>query len=149
MLKFIISYYLLFTYRRFFFILVNVCRLGDVRLEIEQELILTLFDFFRTVYSRFQISFLPFHDAIIHPLINNEVIGEDSLLCNQTCVKPNKNQHHLTSVSKLNKNQKIHSVLPSVIPIGAPWQQIYLLARRQRKIYVELFDVAPIKLTLR
>ena len=39
--------------------------------------------------------------------------------------------------------------LPSVVPIGAPWQQIYLLARRQQKIYVEVFDVAPIKLTLR
>lgn len=39
--------------------------------------------------------------------------------------------------------------LPSVIPIGAPWQQICHLARRQKKIYVELFDLASIKFSLR
>lgn len=46
-------------------------------------------------------------------------------------------------------NQKSSSLLPSVVPIGAPWQHIYLLARTQKKIYVELLDLAPINLTLR
>ncbi|KAK1394709.1 hypothetical protein POM88_013765 [Heracleum sosnowskyi] len=45
-------------------------------------------------------------------------------------------------------NHKRSSLLPSVVPIGAPWQQIYLLARTQKKIYVELLDLAPINLTL-
>ncbi|KAJ8450353.1 hypothetical protein Cgig2_004810 [Carnegiea gigantea] len=40
------------------------------------------------------------------------------------------------------------SPLPNMSPIGAPWQKIFLLARRQNKIYVEAFYLAPIKLTL-
>jgi len=37
--------------------------------------------------------------------------------------------------------------LPSVDPIGAPWQQIHLLARKQKKVYIELFQLTPVKLT--
>ncbi|KAF8412689.1 hypothetical protein HHK36_000657 [Tetracentron sinense] len=46
------------------------------------------------------------------------------------------------------ENHNNNPSLPSVVPIGAPWQQVFLLARRQKKIYVEVFDLAPIKLTL-
>ncbi|MQL85897.1 hypothetical protein Taro_018428, partial [Colocasia esculenta] len=38
--------------------------------------------------------------------------------------------------------------LPSVVPIGAPWQQIHRLAKRQKKIYIEAFELAPVKLTV-
>jgi hypothetical protein len=40
-------------------------------------------------------------------------------------------------------------LLPCVIPIGAPWQQIHLLARKQKKVYIELFELTPVKLTFR
>jgi len=46
------------------------------------------------------------------------------------------------------KHKRIAS-LPSIVPIGAPWQEIYLLARTQKKIYIEMLELAPIKLTLR
>ncbi|KAF8413973.1 hypothetical protein HHK36_001971 [Tetracentron sinense] len=36
------------------------------------------------------------------------------------------------------ENHSSSPSLPSVVPIGAPWQQVFLLARRQKKIYVEL-----------
>ncbi|KAF8413988.1 hypothetical protein HHK36_001986 [Tetracentron sinense] len=48
----------------------------------------------------------------------------------------------------VDENHSSSPSLPSVVPIGAPWQQVFLLARRQKKIYVEVFDLAPIKLTL-
>ncbi|KAH7688715.1 Vacuolar protein sorting-associated protein 13 [Dioscorea alata] len=35
-----------------------------------------------------------------------------------------------------------------IAPIGAPWQHIYLFARKQKKIYVEFFELAPIKLSI-
>jgi hypothetical protein len=40
-------------------------------------------------------------------------------------------------------------LLPPVVPVGAPWQQIHLLARKQKKVYIELFQLTPVKLTFR
>lgn len=64
-------------------------------------------------------------------------------------VRENGDHHQSNKFPLLTGNHKSNSSLPSIVPIGAPWQQIYLLAGKQRKIYIEVFDVAPIKLTLR
>ncbi|KAF8413977.1 hypothetical protein HHK36_001975 [Tetracentron sinense] len=48
----------------------------------------------------------------------------------------------------VDENHSSSPSLPSVVPIGAPCQQVFLLARRQKKIYVDVFDLAPIMLTL-
>ncbi|XP_043712275.1 uncharacterized protein LOC122661037 [Telopea speciosissima] len=91
-------------------------RLAALRLELEEEVVLSLFEFVRTVISRLQNRALPHQDSSLNSLVYTTDDGNPAL--------------------------------PSVVPIGAPWQQIYLLARRQKKIYVEIFDVDPIKLTL-
>lgn len=54
-----------------------------------------------------------------------------------------------TGTALLSEDYKRSCLLPLMVPIGAPWQQIHLAARKQKKIYVELFDMGPIKLTLR
>lgn len=61
----------------------------------------------------------------------------------------NADQVSASNIPIVTGNHKSGSLLPSVVPIGAPWQQISLLARTQKKIYVELLDLAPINLTLR
>ncbi|CAH1424589.1 unnamed protein product [Lactuca virosa] len=86
-------------------------RMTDFHLELEQDVILSLFDFFKAVSSRFHSRGMPHMDSVLLPLSSN------------------------FSVNK-------------TVPIGAPWQKIYLLARKQKKIYVELLEVAPITLTL-
>ncbi|XP_039143478.1 UTP--glucose-1-phosphate uridylyltransferase 3, chloroplastic-like isoform X2 [Dioscorea cayenensis subsp. rotundata] len=56
-------------------------------------------------------------------------------------------QYSLSGISKCLETKSTIS-LPSVAPIGAPWQQIYLFARKQKKIYVEFFELAPINLSI-
>ncbi|KAF8413978.1 hypothetical protein HHK36_001976 [Tetracentron sinense] len=68
-------------------------------------MIISFFDFIRTVISRLQSGALSCPDSTL-PIVY---------------------ENHSSSPS-----------LPSVVPIGAPWQQVFLLARRQKKIYVEL-----------
>ncbi|KAK9757453.1 hypothetical protein RND81_01G163800 [Saponaria officinalis] len=41
-----------------------------------------------------------------------------------------------------------HTSLPDIVPVGAPWQKISVLARRQNKIYMEAFYVSSFKVTL-
>ncbi|XP_070683489.1 intermembrane lipid transfer protein VPS13-like [Malus domestica] len=57
-------------------------------------------------------------------------------------------QLHLMTAPVSSESHKPRLSLPSILPIGASWQQIYLLARRQKKIYVQVFDFGPINLTL-
>ncbi|XP_062008854.1 uncharacterized protein LOC133725578 isoform X1 [Rosa rugosa] len=114
-------------------------RVADVCLELEQELILSLFGFIRNVSSRFQSRVLPLSDPFLHHP-SNDAGSMDAYATD--------NQLHLMNVPLLNENHKQRLSLPSIVPIGAPWQQIYLLARRQKKIYVEVFEFSPIKLTL-
>ncbi|KAK9110206.1 hypothetical protein Sjap_018266 [Stephania japonica] len=90
-------------------------RLAPLRIELEEEVILYLLNFFRTVVPRLRNSKIQCPDSEFHHLDH------------ENCSSP---------------------LLPSVVPIGAPWQQIYLLARRQKKIYVEVFDLSHIKLAL-
>lgn len=83
---------------------------------------------------------LPLSDPTLHPLIydtgSKDVSLEDA-------------SPHARNIPVFNKSQRSIVSLPIVVPIGAPWQHIHLLARRHRKIYVETFDLAPIKFTLR
>jgi hypothetical protein len=113
--------------------------------------ILSLFEFFKNVSLRFQYRILPLSDPSLHSQIKDMGLIMESSAHVQTCEYLNGREDQVLSMTVPvfdEKNGRSLS-LPSVVPIGAPWQQIYLLARRQQKIYVEVFDVAPIKLTLR
>ncbi|XP_059429987.1 uncharacterized protein LOC132163636 isoform X3 [Corylus avellana] len=125
-------------------------RVADFHLELEQEVILSLFGFFRNVSSRFQSRGLPFSDPLPHPHICDTGLVKESLTHVQRCESLNGREDQFLSmnVPVFNENNGDSLSLPSVVPIGAPWQKIYLLARRQQKIYIEVFDVTPIKLTL-
>lgn len=129
----------------------NACRVADFRLELEQEVILSLLEFFRTVSSRFQSRVMPSMDSTWYPLIYDMEFVKKFSADDRSYDygKENGGQHQSIKFPLLTGNHKSNSSLPSIVPIGAPWQQIYLLAGKQRKIYVEVFDLAPIKLTLR
>ncbi|ONI15169.1 hypothetical protein PRUPE_3G028500 [Prunus persica] len=114
-------------------------RVADFCLELEQELILSLFGFIKNVSSRFQSRVFSLSD----PFLGSH-IKDTGLMDSYATV----NQLHLMTVPVFNESHKPRLSLPSIVPIGAPWQQIYLLARRQKKIYVEVFDLCPINLTL-
>ncbi|RVW77242.1 putative vacuolar protein sorting-associated protein 13A [Vitis vinifera] len=126
-------------------------RVADFRLELEQEVILSLLEFFRTVSSRFQSRVMPSMDSTWYPLIYDMEFVKKFSADDRSYDygKENGGQHQSIKFPLLTGNHKSNSSLPSIVPIGAPWQQIYLLAGKQRKIYVEVFDLAPIKLTLR
>ncbi|XP_062110985.1 uncharacterized protein LOC133822610 isoform X2 [Humulus lupulus] len=109
-----------------------ILRVADFHLELEQEVILGMFGFIKNVTSRFQSSFLKLPDPLLCPLIPDTGLLE-----------PSSSEHQKAKGIPVFKSQS----LPSVVPIGAPWQQIYLLARRQRKIYVEVFEISPINVT--
>ncbi|XP_068635600.1 intermembrane lipid transfer protein VPS13 isoform X2 [Aristolochia californica] len=99
-------------------------RLAPVRIELEEQVVLSLFSFARIVSLRIQNKNMKHSNSDL-PILGNVVALNDQL-----------------------ENQKRCQILPLVIPIGAPWQQIFLLARKQKKIYVEVLAVAPIKLTV-
>lgn len=129
--------------------LFNTCRLADFHLELEQEVILGLFDFFRTVSSRSRVGLLTFGHSTSHPVTSDLGFINESPSCTEAHVQPKGVPSNPTNGTPTLQNCISCPLLPSVVPIGAPWQQIFLLARRQKKVYVEMFDVAPIKLTLR
>lgn len=120
-------------------------RVANFRLELDQEVILRLLDFYKAVSSRFQSNVLPFSDPK-HP----------PLLCDGGFIHAQTREYFKTidsqllgiNLSSLSKSQINSAALPPVVPIGAPWQHISFLDGRQKKIYVELFDLAPVKFTL-
>ncbi|CAI9097127.1 OLC1v1033463C2 [Oldenlandia corymbosa var. corymbosa] len=106
-------------------------RVTDFHLELEQELILSLFKFFRMTSSRLHTRVLKQVDFSVHyPSVSDPENVKGAQFSGLY-------------------NERSSSVLPPIVPIGAPWQQIYLLARKQNKTYIELLDIAPIKMTLR
>ncbi|KAL5806155.1 hypothetical protein ACOSQ4_028888 [Xanthoceras sorbifolium] len=125
-------------------------RIADFRLELEQEVILSMLEFFKTVSQRFQSAVLPFSDSAVHPITNDLGSVKESSVHrhNFEYVKGRDDQFQGMNDIAVSRSQRSNASLPSIIPIGAPWQQIYLLARRQKKIYVELFDLSPIKFSL-
>ncbi|PSS01845.1 Vacuolar protein sorting-associated protein like [Actinidia chinensis var. chinensis] len=125
-------------------------RMTDFHLELEQEVVLTLFDFIRTICSRSQVGVLTFTDSSLYPLTSDMGFLKESPSCTDDHKYGQLNGvlFHPTNQTRFSENCTSSLLLPSVVPIGAPWQQIFLLARRQKKIYVELLELAPIKLTL-
>ncbi|KAG4977288.1 hypothetical protein JHK84_036989 [Glycine max] len=119
-------------------------RMEDFRLEIEQEVILSLFEFFTNVSSGMQYGIMPSSDPY------DGVSLENSSSFVQTSENFRLSAHQCSPrISPMfdEKSKRIAS-LPSVVPIGAPWQEIFLLARTQKKIYIEMLELSPIKLTL-
>lgn len=125
--------------------MLNDCRMADFRLEIEQEVILSLFEFFSNISSGMQYGIMPSSNHY------DGISLKDSSPVVQTRANftLNGDQCPLRIAPMFNGKSKKIAPLPSVIPIGAPWQEIYLLARTQKKIYIEMLELAPIKLTLR
>ncbi|XP_026401188.1 uncharacterized protein LOC113297020 isoform X1 [Papaver somniferum] len=117
-------------------------RLAPLHLELEEEVILGLFDFVRTVTSKLQRKTPPglcstsSYGAHLDKEVSTALDSDNS-----------KSQSHSVNVLNFMESSSCSPPLPSVVPIGAPWQKIYLLARRHTKIYVEAFDLAPIKVT--
>ncbi|XP_057965676.1 uncharacterized protein LOC131156193 isoform X2 [Malania oleifera] len=121
-----------------------IIRVADFCLELEEELILSLVGFFKSVSSMFQCSVLAFSKPSLHAYQmdpSTEVWTSDYT----TRID---DHFHWMNVNLTGGNNMSSQLLPLVVPIGAPGQQIYLLARRQKKIYVEVFDFAPINCTL-
>ncbi|KAF6145934.1 hypothetical protein GIB67_007953 [Kingdonia uniflora] len=111
-------------------------RLADLCLELEEEVILSLLHLVRVVILRIE-NRTSFVDSAPPPVAQEY---ESANLSRSKLYSRNASN----SVKGIEKSPS----MPSVLPIGAPWQKIYLLARRQKKIYVEVLDLAPIKLTL-
>ncbi|ESR43047.1 hypothetical protein CICLE_v100108862mg, partial [Citrus x clementina] len=125
-------------------------RVADFCLELEQEVILTMLEFIKTVSPRFQKTVLPLPDSTLHPVVYDLGSAKESSIRDLNFEIMQARRDFLPGMNDptSNRSQRSSSFLPSVVPIGAPWQQIYLLARRQKKIYVELLDLSPIKFTL-
>lgn len=104
--------------------------MAEFQLEVEQEVLLGLYNFFKAGYVRLQDAMQPSFDPTSPTLFQEKDLTRDSEL-------------HFSSGKKCNVP------FPTVTPIGAPWQKIYHLARRERKIFVEVLDVGPVKFTLR
>ncbi|MCL7024846.1 hypothetical protein MKW94_022445 [Papaver nudicaule] len=117
-------------------------RLAPLHLELEEEVLLGLFDFVRTVTSKLQRKILP-------GLCSTSSYGAhlDKEVSSALDFDYSNSQSYSVNVSNFMENSSCSSPLPSVVPIGAPWQKISLLARRHTKIYVEAFDLSPIKVT--
>lgn len=125
------------------------CRVADFHLELDQYVILSLFDFIKTLSSRLQSRALQHSNSTEHPLFDGVFTMNISNSIDQAPKKSDVNECYSVKIPVFHGSSDRTSLLPIIVPIGAPWQQIHLLAKRQKKIYVELFDVAPLKLTLR
>ncbi|KAJ6837122.1 uncharacterized protein M6B38_121275 [Iris pallida] len=117
-------------------------RLAPLCIELEEQVFLSLLDFFRTVSSRLRSRSLQKDFEM-----QNLDYGTGASRQPSINMDHKHGQNNLSMVSRFAEYNKYSQLLPSVIPIGAPWQQIYLSARRQRKIYVEVFELAPISLS--
>ncbi|XP_020578400.1 uncharacterized protein LOC110023361 isoform X2 [Phalaenopsis equestris] len=116
-------------------------RLASLSIELEEQILLCLFDFFRTVNSRMQRTSLKnFEQRILGCCIDAKHKNAQGHIysCGHNDIL------RTTAVIETDAN----SLLPAVVPMGAPWQQIHSLVRRQKKVYVESLELAPIKLSL-
>lgn len=107
---------------------------APVRLELEERLVLSMIEFSRSVSSRIIFGHLE------KSLELNVLGGATDMLREYEKISKNISDKLLVQDSEL---------LPSVVPVGAPWQQIHLLARKQKKVYIELFQLTSVKLTFR
>ncbi|KAG0501172.1 hypothetical protein HPP92_001244 [Vanilla planifolia] len=103
-------------------------RLAPLCLELDEQFILCLLEFSRNVYSRLQrTSAKSFHQGLVY--------------CNE-------GSYNLTWYKSSSSATHDAKLLPSVAAMGAPWQPIYLLARRQKKIYIGVLELAPINISV-
>ncbi|TVU00729.1 hypothetical protein EJB05_53839 [Eragrostis curvula] len=109
---------------------------APVRLELEERLVLSMIEFFRSVSSRVNLGQLDKNLELSILSGVTDILGEDKI------------SKHLSEKSQsfCMVGVQDSELLPSVVPVGAPWQQIHLLARKQKKVYIELFQLTPIKL---
>ncbi|CAO2190040.1 unnamed protein product [Urochloa humidicola] len=105
---------------------------APVRLELEERLVLSMIEFFRSVSSRINIGHLEKN-------LELSILGGATDLLREY----EKISKHLSDKPLVQNSE----LVPSVVPVGAPWQQIHLLARKQKKVYIELFQLTPVKLT--
>ncbi|XP_073012455.1 intermembrane lipid transfer protein VPS13 isoform X2 [Typha latifolia] len=109
-------------------------------IELEERAVMSLLEFFRATSSR------------IHDRRSEKDVESQTWNFRTNALKDwQRNSKGFKSMSggcDFMEEQSDSQFLPSVVPAGAPWQQIYLLARRQEKIYVETFELSPIKLSL-
>ncbi|XP_008812811.3 uncharacterized protein LOC103723626 isoform X2 [Phoenix dactylifera] len=109
--------------------------LAPLCIELEEQVLLSLFEYFRTVSSRLQGRSLQKSFELRTLDYGIDVLIESPVL------------DYKCRNSEFVEIPKKSGLLPSVVPIGAPWQQIYLLAR-SKKMYVEVFELGPIVLSL-
>lgn len=123
--------------------LLKLYRIGDLCLELDLELLLKLLEFIKA--NPFLNSDTPTSVSVPNDLCKLGVVDKSFSFTPQS-------SEYLRAIEdqQLPKTCNTYTLsLPEVVPIGAPWQKIYLLARRQDKIYVEAFSLAPVKMTLR
>lgn len=109
-------------------------------IELEEQVLLSLFEYFKAVSSR---------------LLNTSLGRNFELGSHSNSADRDLGNAHVYNGKNVLKEKTVfvtqerNGLLPFVVPVGAPWQHIFLLARRKKKIYVELFQLAPLKLSLR
>ncbi|KAI3467952.1 hypothetical protein Pfo_024615 [Paulownia fortunei] len=123
-------------------------RISDIYLEIEQEIVLRLFEFCKTSSSRLQSRVFQHMDSTQNLLFSDSDFAGETSRNAQYSARFDEKHLNCTGTTLLSEDYRRSFLLPHIVPIGAPWQQIHLAARKQKKIYVELFDMGPIKLTL-
>lgn len=113
---------------------------APVRLELEERLVLSMIEFYRSVSSRVNLGQL--EKSLELSILGGatDMLGEYEKISKHLSDKPQ--SFYMVEVQD-------SELLPSVVPVGAPWQQIHLLARKQKKVYIELFQLTPVKLTFR
>lgn len=114
--------------------------IAPFHLELEERLVFSMIDFIRSVSTRIHLGQLDrsFDLGILDDA--TDIFGRYEKISKRISGKPQ---------SSYMVEAQQDQLLPSVVPIGAPWQQIHLLARKQKKVYIELFELTPIKLTFR
>ncbi|KAG9141648.1 hypothetical protein Leryth_015341 [Lithospermum erythrorhizon] len=122
-------------------------RVADFHLDLEQDILISLIYFAKTISSRLQFRVLDNTESILHPVYPNftSVSGASTMTPTNT-VSSLRNKQYLNRKTSHDTNES--TLFALVVPIGAPWQQIHMLARQQKKIYIEQLDLEPINFSL-
>ncbi|XP_057532669.1 uncharacterized protein LOC130810577 isoform X2 [Amaranthus tricolor] len=120
-----------------------ILRIGNLCLELDLELLLKLLEFFKA--TPLFNSDTPTSVSTYDDVCKLGIVDRSFSFAPQNSENFSGNGDHQFSRTECYTN---FSTLPVVTPIGAPWQKIFLLARRQNKIYVEALSLAPVKMTL-
>ncbi|KAL6975632.1 hypothetical protein U1Q18_024427 [Sarracenia purpurea var. burkii] len=104
-------------------------RPADFRLELEQEVMIGLFDLFKTISLRSHVGVMTFRDSTLHPPNSDmDFIKESAAHAKAPeYAQTNGIRSPPTNETRFSENCRSSSLLPSVVPIRAPWQQRKLL----------------------